>query len=88
MKAKAKFFRGIEYVVETELPENQQAILGESNALERIKILIDGKIIGNCFSYEAYSLWYHSVYIQKSVGPKPIQQEAFTVSVEALNKAS
>ena len=63
MKAELKIYKGIEYVQVNQLPAEQQNIISEtlSNKLY-IKILIDGKIIGNCLQYKYYELWYNNVY--------------------------
>jgi hypothetical protein len=63
MKAEIKIYKGIEYVQVNLLPAEQQNIISEtlSNKLY-IKILIDGKIIGNCLQYKDYELWYNNVY--------------------------
>ena len=63
MKAELKIYKGIEYVQVNLLPAEQQNIISEtlSNKLY-IKILIDGKIIGNCLQYKDYELWYNNVY--------------------------
>jgi hypothetical protein len=87
MKAKAKNFKGIEYVIATELPEDQQLLLEHRGNLEHIKILIDGKVISNCLSYSVYSNWYHSVFFaQRAAAPKPVQEKAFSRPVQ-LSKA-
>lgn len=63
MKAETKLYKGIEYVQVNLLPAEQQNIISQtlSNKLY-IKILIDGKIIGNCLQYKDYELWYNNVY--------------------------
>jgi hypothetical protein len=63
MKAEIKIYKGIEYVQVNLLPVEQQNIISQtlSNKLY-IKILIDGKIIGNCLQYKDYELWYNNVY--------------------------
>ena len=63
MKAELKIYKGIEYVQVNSLPAEQQNIISQtlSNKLY-IKILIDGKIIGNCLQYKDYELWYNNVY--------------------------
>jgi hypothetical protein len=63
MKAEIKIYKGIEYVQVNLLPAEQQNIISQtlSNKLY-IKILIDGKIIGNCLQYKDYELWYNNVY--------------------------
>jgi hypothetical protein len=85
MKAKAKVYRGIEYVIEGELPVSQQALLAATNTIERIKILVDGEIIANCILYKDYSAWYHTTVAQELASTRPVQEETITVRL-ALNK--
>ena len=84
MKVKASLYRGIEYVVEDDLPVNQQKLLAANPSIERIKILIEGQIKSNCIQFDAYELWFTAVYKpeqekqSKSVVEK---QEAFSPRV-------
>lgn len=88
MKAKATAYRGIEFISVTDLPVNQQVLLQHASKPDRIKILMDGKILSNCIQYREYADWFNNVY-KSSVAPtetKPAQNEAFTIKI-ALNKA-
>lgn len=85
MKAKANYYKGIEYIVVSDLPAEQQALLEQKN-LERIKILMEGKIVSNCVSYNDYSDWFHNIFKQRQPVAKPHKQEAITVKI-AFNKA-
>lgn len=59
MKVDSKTFKGIEYVLVSELPQAQREILGQTiNPELYIKLLIDGKIISGCLQYKDYSKWY------------------------------
>jgi hypothetical protein len=59
MKADVKIFKGIEYIVVSELPQVQQTMLLDTiNHDLFIKIMIDGKIISQCLQYKDYSKWY------------------------------
>lgn len=59
MKADVKLFKGIEYVVVSELPQLQQAMILDTISHDLfIKIMIDGKIISQCLQYKDYSKWY------------------------------
>jgi len=78
MKASAKFFKGIEYVVTTELSAEQQALL-EGSGIERIKILIDGKIVSNCIQYGAYEDWYHTKFQYTRKMLQPVEQEKASI---------
>ena len=71
MKAKERVYRGIEFVTVGELPADQQLLLEHANRPERIKILIEGKILSNCIQYKKYSDWYNTVYTQSVSVPKP-----------------
>lgn len=88
MLAKAKIFRGIEFINVSELPGDQQLLLQHSRDPERIKILMDGKILSNCIQYHEYCQWYSAVFKQSIVPVQPeiVHKELFPVSV-ALNKA-
>jgi hypothetical protein len=62
MKVKANLYRGIEFVVEDDLPVNQQKLLAANYSIERIKIAIEGKIKSNCIQYSTYELWFNGVF--------------------------
>lgn len=66
MKVQASQYKGIDFVRFHELPEDQQALLRLNTEVERINILIDGKIVSNCIQFKDYSAWYTSVF-KKSV---------------------
>jgi len=88
MLAKAKFFRGIEFINVSELPGDQQLLLQHSRDPERIKILLDGKILSNCIQYREYCQWFSTVF-ERSILPvkvESLQKEAFSVKI-AMSKA-
>jgi hypothetical protein len=62
MKIPAKYYREIEYVLVSELPEAQQQLIKQNPEIDFIKILIDGKVTGPCIQYKQYHDWYQSVY--------------------------
>jgi hypothetical protein len=63
MKVNSTIFKGIEYVQLSQLPEEQrERILETINRNLIIKILIDGKIVGNCLQYKDYDIWYENVF--------------------------
>lgn len=66
MKVQATVFKGIEFVNLQDLPADQQTLLQHNNEVERIKILIDGKVSSNCIQYKDYCYWYTMVF-KKSV---------------------
>jgi hypothetical protein len=61
MKADRKIFKGIEYVQLQELPPAQQDKLASRQDLF-IKIMIDGKVVGQCIQYKDYQFWYENVF--------------------------
>jgi hypothetical protein len=68
MKANSQIFKGIEYVQLNTLPNDQQSKIRETlNRNFLIKILIDGKVIGNCVLYKDYEFWYDSIFNPSSV---------------------
>jgi hypothetical protein len=89
MKAKARFFKGIEFIQVNELPEEQQILLKSSpNTPERIKILIDGKVLDNCILYKEYANWHHTIYLQSVAHTdKPILEQEVSPVPVTLNKA-
>lgn len=62
MKVVAKYYREIEYVLVSELPEAQQVLLKQFAEADYIKILIEGKVTGPCMQYKQYSEWYSTTY--------------------------
>ncbi len=63
MKAKAKIYKGIEYIQISELPLEQREIL--SNSLNKniiIKILVGGKILNDCVQFKDYDAWYENLF--------------------------
>jgi hypothetical protein len=71
MKVRATHYKGIEFVTFQELPADQQLLLRHNAQLERINILIDGKVCRDCIQYSDYNTWYASVFL-KSV---PVQKQ-------------
>lgn len=87
MKAKARYYKGIEFVVLAELPANQRILLESTpSEPERIKILIDGKITEDCIQYKHYTEWYSLVYAT-SVAPVTVESMPVNVGVPAISKA-
>ena len=78
MKASATFYRGISFIQIHDLPSDQQVFLRSSpNNPERIKLLIDGKILDECILYAEYIEWFVNVYkkVQEHGTTENIQQE-------------
>jgi hypothetical protein len=83
MKAKAKVYKGIEFITVNELPTSQQLLLEHNSETERIKILFEGKVLKNCIQYSEYDKWYSSVYkksVATAVETNPVKEEAFQLS--------
>ncbi len=80
MKVQAKYFREIEYVVVSELPEKQQEKLKEFAEGDYIKILIDGQVTGPCLQYKQYAEWYLHIFAplaKDNTSHKPLQVKEF-----------
>jgi hypothetical protein len=89
MKLPATLYRGIEFVRIEDLPINQRKLLQLSPDFpERIKILMDSKMTGECLLYAAYTSWYSTVYNAKAIHePQAVRQHVTPESVLVLNKA-
>ena len=89
MKAKARIYKGIEFVCVSDLPTDQQLLLEQSQQPERLKILIDGKITSNCIQYKDYSNWFTGVFDRsraKAAALASAKEKAVAVEI-ALSKA-
>jgi hypothetical protein len=83
MKVDAKLFKGIEYVVVTDLPQlQQQRLLDTINHDLFIKIMIEGKIITRCLQYKDYLKWYE----QSRYAPQVLMSEVKTSERIAVNE--
>ncbi len=86
MKVQAIHYKGIEFVSFQELPADQQLLLQHNTGLERIKILMDGKIFKDCVQYKDYSAWYTSVFL-KSIPVQNQFSEPFVLSEAVMSEA-
>lgn len=86
MKCPASVYKGIEFVSVQDLPAEQQFLLQTEDKIERIKILIDDKIVSNCIQYKHYSAWYTECYESLKPGTVPQRTVTFVPSSLALNK--
>ena len=89
MMVKSRVYKGIEYVQLSELPREQQEMIGNSlNRNLTIKILVNGKIVPDCLQFRDYIIWYESIYKvqskpEESVEPKPVKNKIpSTLAVE------
>lgn len=79
MKANSKIFKGIEFVQLNQLPpEQREALLKTINHKIFIKILIDGKIVGQCLQYKDYEIWFDNIY--KTAAPQ-VSAKAVPVNI-------
>ncbi len=63
MKAICSIYKGIEYVQISTLPVDQrERLLQTINSELLIKILVDGKVLGNCLQFKDYDRWFDNVY--------------------------
>lgn len=70
MKAGSKFYKGIEYIVTSDLPEAQRHAL-KAAGIETIKIMMDGKVVENCVTYQQYAEWYHTkFFVERAAAEK------------------
>ncbi|TFG88535.1 MAG: hypothetical protein E4H16_04915 [Candidatus Atribacteria bacterium] len=92
MKVNSTIYKGIEYIQVRELPPDQQELLLKTISRDLlIKIMIDGKLVGNCLQFKVYETWFDRVY---QVKPKPSKSssasrektDAPIVKVGALKK--
>lgn len=84
MKVQGSHYKGIDFVRFNELPGDQQELLRLSAEVERINILIDGKIVSNCIQYKDYSAWFTSVFKKPTVTLEKTTQPVIVTEV-ALN---
>lgn len=76
MKVAAKIYKGIEYVLFNQLPEEQREKFAHTaNDSLFIKIMIDGKVVSGCVQYKDYEQWYDLIY-QGQVGASPARNIA------------
>lgn len=85
MKVQASHYKGIDFVRFNELPEDQQVLLRLNAEVERINILIDGKVVSNCIQFKDYNAWYISVF-RKSVPATEEVDRSVIVTEVALDQ--
>jgi hypothetical protein len=68
MKVSSSIYKGIQYVQVSTLPSEQRdRLLVTIDAELFIKILVDGKLLGNCLQFKDYESWFENVYKPISV---------------------
>lgn len=87
MKAPATVYKGIEFVCLQELPAEQQFLLQAQHSIERIKILIDEKIVSDCIQYKHYETWYTESFVplrKKAAAPTDVQPVFPTLALDKI----
>ena len=63
MKVSSSYYKGIQYVQVSALPaEQRERLLHTIDTELFIKILVDGKVTGNCLQFKDYERWFENVY--------------------------
>jgi hypothetical protein len=63
MKVNSTLYKGIEYVHVSSLPAEQRELLLQTiNRELLIKILVEGKLVGNCLQFKDYEVWFDNIY--------------------------
>jgi hypothetical protein len=78
MKVNSTIYKGIEYVQIDTLPlEQKERLLKTINRDLLIKILIDGRLVGNCLQFKDYEIWFENIYKAetKPINPKKSKPE-------------
>ncbi len=92
MKFNSTLYKGIEYVQVGSLPPEQQELLLQTiNRDLIIKILVDGKLVGNCLQFKDYEVWFDNIFkpqAKTSSSPKNIKDKVneSSVTVSVLKK--
>jgi hypothetical protein len=88
MKVDRKIYKGIEFVVLTELPVVQREHLLKTLSPDQfIKILIDGAVVSNCLQYKDYSNWFDNVFRTRPQVVKEVEVVTETVAVSSASLA-
>lgn len=70
MKVNSTLYKGIEYVQVTSLPPEQQELLLQTiNRDLLIKILVEGKLVGNCLQFKDYEVWFDNIFKPETKSP-------------------
>ena len=90
MKAERKIFKGIEFVLFDELPQEQQAKFMQTLSHDVfIKIMMDGRVVAKCIQYHHYNNWFEKVYratATVTVMQKSVSEQITVTANLALNK--
>ena len=70
MKVNSTVYKGIEYVQVSSLPPEQQELLLQTINRELIiKILVEGKLVGNCLQFKDYEVWFDNIFKPEAKTP-------------------
>ena len=70
MKVNSTIYKGIEYVQVSSLPAEQQELLLQTiNRDLIIKILVEGKLVGNCLQFKDYEVWFDNIFKPQAKSP-------------------
>jgi hypothetical protein len=70
MKVNSTLYKGIEYVQVSSLPPEQQELLLQTiNRDLIIKILVEGKLVGNCLQFKDYEVWFDNIFKSQAKTP-------------------
>lgn len=92
MKVNSTLYKGIEYVQVNALPAEQQELLLQTiNRDLLIKILVEGKLVGNCLQFKDYEVWFDNIFKPQSKSlalkkSKKGKTDESSVSVDLLKK--
>ncbi|MBA4057551.1 MAG: hypothetical protein C0490_22740 [Marivirga sp.] len=76
MKVNSTLYKGIEYVQVSSLPPEQQELLLETiNRDLIIKILVEGKLVGNCLQFKDYEVWFDNIFKPQAKVPAPTKNK-------------
>ncbi len=93
MKVNSTLYKGIEYVQVGSLPSDQRELLLQTiNRDLLIKILVEGKLIGNCLQFKDYEVWFDNIFKAQKSAPQENkeqkdQSEPAAIPAEMLKKA-
>jgi hypothetical protein len=63
MKVNSTIYKGIEYIQVNSLPPDQQKLLLQTiNRDLLIKILVEGKLVGDCLQFKDYEVWFDNIF--------------------------
>jgi hypothetical protein len=71
MKVSSRIYKGIEYILLTDLPQDQREKIVEFLREDSlIKILVESKVCSNCVQYREYEAWFDNVFAKQPLSPR------------------